>query len=172
MLENWVFMTAFLGWSLIALFHGCVLLFIPDRYLPAYSWGNPELKLARKPPFELGKRFFGLCLSGMILIVFVRPVAAWMLHPNGGKISGGASPSPRGVARWDMLGLALFALACGYWLLARPEKSVRAMFSTDRNRLEDKITLRLWTAYVQVSGLLFMLWFLIPMAEFIRSFRN
>ena len=172
MLENWVFMTAFLGFSLIFLFHGCILLFAPDRYLPSYTWGQPDLILVRKRPFEFGKRFLGLCLSGISLLVFARPAITWMLHPTKSEITSGTSPLPQGMARWDMLGFGVFALVCGYFLFTRPEKSVEWMFTADRTKLEDKTTPRLWTLETQAFALLLMVWSLLPLADFIRSRRR
>jgi hypothetical protein len=172
MLENWIFMTGFLGFSLIFLFHGCILLIAPDRYIPSYTWGQPNLVLVRKRPFELGKRFLGLFFSGLAVWVFARPAIIWMLHPTKREISWGPSPLPQGMARWDMLGLALFALVCGYFLFTRPEKSVELMFTADRTKLNDKTTLRLWTLETQVFAFLFMVWSLLPMADFVRSLRH
>ncbi len=171
MLENWVFMTAFLGFSLIFLFHGCILLFTPDRYPARYTWGQPRLILVRKGPFEFGKRFLGLCFSGMSL-VFARPAITWMLHPTKSEITWGASRSPQSMARWDMLGFGVFALVCGYFLFTRPEKSVEVMLTADRTKLEDKTTLRLWTLETQVFAFLLMAWSLLPLADFIGSFRR
>src|SRR5579862_4086552 len=172
MLENWVFVTGFLGFSLIFLFHGCILLFAPDRYPAGYTWGQPSLILVRKRPFEFGKRFLGLCFSGMSLLVFARPAIIWTLHPTKSETTSGASPLPQSAARWDMLGLGVFALVCGYFLFTRPEKSVELMFTADRTKQEDKTTLRLWTLETQVFAFLLMVWSLLPMADFIRSLRH
>jgi hypothetical protein len=172
MLESWIFMTALLGFCLIALFHGCILLFAPERYLPTYSWGRPTLRLARTPSFYLGKRFWGLCLSGVILGIFVRPAVAWILHPKTLEISSGQSLLPLGMARWDLFGFALLVAVGGYLLLTRPEKSVELMFAADKSKLLDKATLRLWTFHVQMAAFFMLLWCLLPMADFIRSFRR
>ena len=172
MLENWVFMTTFLGFCLIALFHGCILLFAPNRYIPTYSWSQPSLKLARRPPLQLGKRLVGLLLTMLIAWIFVRPILIWMVHPVRRALISGQSPLPAGMARWDLLGFALFGVVCGYLLLTRPKRSVELMFSADRSKLQDKTTLRLWTLEVRLAGLLFMVWSLFPMADFIRSLRN
>lgn len=161
-------MTAFLMGSLIFLFHGCILLFTPSRYLPLYSWGESSLALARKPPFEFGKRFGGLVLSGAVVAIFMRPVILWMLHPEPHKLS----PLPHGVARWDLLGVMVFAVVCGLLLLMRPEKSVQMMFTADKSKLQDKVTRRLWTVYVQTIAVVFLLWSLLPAAEFIKSLRS
>ncbi|HWF39218.1 MAG TPA: hypothetical protein VG322_11900 [Candidatus Acidoferrales bacterium] len=135
MLENWIFMTGFLGFSLMGLFHGCVLLFAPDRYIPSHNWGRSNLRLARKPPFEFGKRFGGLILSAAIVGIFMRPAILWMMHPVASEISGGESPLPRGVARWDLLGITTIALLCGFLLLTRPEQSVGLLFAADKTKL-------------------------------------
>lgn len=172
MLENWIFMIGFLMASLSGLFHGCILLFAPGRYLPLYNWGESSLTLARKPPFEFKKRFGGLVLSGVIVAIFMRPVILWMLHPKPGEPSSGESPLPHGVPRWDLLGVAIFAVFCGFLLLMRPEKSVELMFMADKSKLQDKVTRRLWTLYVETSALLFLLWSLLPAAEFIKSLHS
>ena len=151
MLETWVFMTAFLGFCLIGLVHGCVLLFAPDKYIPNY-WDQPSLRLACKPPLQLGKRFLGLSLTVMIVWIFLRPVLTWMLHPVKRELISGEPPLPAGMMRWDMLGIALFALACGYFFFTRPKRAVELMFTADRGKLQDKTTLRLWTLETQVAG--------------------
>jgi hypothetical protein len=172
MLQSWIFMIGFLMACLLLLFHGCILLVAPSRYIPVYNWGEGSLTLARKPPFEFGKRFGGLVLIGAIVAIFMRPVILWMLHPKPGKLSSGESPLPYGVARWDLLGVATFAVVCGFLLLMRPEKSVELMFTADKSKLEDKVTLRLWTLYVQTSALFFLLWSLLPAADFINSLQS
>lgn len=158
--------------SLLGLFHGCILLFAPGRYLPLHSWGESSLTLARKPPFELGKRFGGLALSGAIIAIFMRPVILWMLHPDSGGLSRGESLLPRGVVRWDLLGVAVFAVVSGGILFMRSEKSVELMFAGDKSKLQDKVTRHLWKLYVQTSALLFLLWSLLPATEFIKSLHS
>jgi hypothetical protein len=172
MLENWIFATGVLIASLVFLFHGCILLFAPGKYLPVYGWGVSGLRLARKPTFEFGKRFVGLVLSGAIVFFFMRPAILWMVHPKPGEVSWGESPLPHGVARWDLLGVAIVFLLCGAFLLSRPEKSVELMFAADKSKLQDKVTLRLWTLYVQTTALFLMVWSLLPAADFIKSFRS
>lgn len=169
MLENWVFMTGLLIACLVALFHGCVLLFAPARYLPSYHWGEGSLRLARKPPFQLGKRLGGLILSTIIAVIFMRPAVLWMLHSKLSQISWGESPLRHGTARWDQLVFAIFGFVCSYFLFTRPARSVELMFSADKSKLEDKVTLSLWTLYVQLSALFFMVWSLLPAAAFIKS---
>jgi hypothetical protein len=171
MLENWIFMAAFLGFSLIGLFHGCVLLIAPGRYIPSYTWGQSSLRLSRKPSFEIGKRIGGLLLSVMIIAIFARPAILWMLHPVPSEVSWGESPLPKGMPRWDLLAVTIVAVVFGFLLLTRSEKSVELMFSADKSRLQDKITLRLWTLYVQTTAILIMTWSLLPAADFIRSLR-
>jgi hypothetical protein len=171
MLENRIFGSAlFLGSSLF-IFHGCVLLFAPDRYLPTGTWGGPTIRLVRKPPFEFWKRFAGLCLSVAVFMIFTLPSFSIILRPKSGNLSFGESPLPPDSKRWDMLGIALIGLASGYALLFWPERSVVAMFSSDESKLEDKTTKRLWILYVQVAGCLFLVWCLLPLDEFIKSLR-
>ena len=172
MLENWVFTTAFLLVSLLFLFHGCVLIFAPRRYIPIYSYGESTLRLARKPPFEFGKRLSGLLLSGVVLAAFVRPAIVWMLHPRPSPVSWGTSPFPQGMARWDLLGVAILGVIIGLLLFTRAEVSVELMFRADRTKLQDKITLRLWTVYLQVFGLMCMIWSLLPAADFLKSLHS
>jgi hypothetical protein len=172
MLENWVLMTAFLIGSLLGLFHGCVLIFAPERYLPVSSYGESSLRLVQKAPFEFGKRLLGLAFSVIIVAIFVRPAVLWMLHPKLDVVSSETSPLPVGMARWDLLGVAIFAVIVGYLLLTRSEKAVELMFAADKARLQDKVTLRLWTVYVQLFGLVAMIWALLPAADFVKSLRS
>lgn len=172
MLEDRLFGAALCLGSLLFIFHGCVLLFAPDRYLPLGSWGEPTIKLVREPPREIGKRVFGLCLSLAILFIFLLPGLLMLLHPEGKGVSFGNSPLPRGMARWDMLGLGLFALLCGYLLLLKPERSVEMLFSTDKSKLEDMTTRRLWKTYVQLGGCCCLVWSLLPFSAFIGSLRT
>jgi hypothetical protein len=165
-------MTAFLLVSLLALFHGLVLIFAPARYITSSRLGESTLRLVKKPPFEFGKLFLGLVVSGLIVGVFVRPVVSWMLHPTARVISGGKSPLPEGTARWDLLGIAVFAVVAGYILLSRAEKSVELLFTADKQKLEDKHTLRLWTIYVQLFGIFCVGWSLLPAADFFRSLHS
>lgn len=95
-----------------------------------------------------------------------------MLHPESGELSWGKSPLPHGVARWDLLGVAVFGLVCGLLLSMRPEKSVELMFTSDKSKLQDKVTRRLWTLYVQTSALFFLFWSLLPAADFIKSLHS
>lgn len=171
MLDGWVFETALLIVSLVLLFHGCILLFAPDRYIPISTWGPSSLRLVRKSPLQIGKRFVGLCLSVAIIGLFTLPAVSWMLHPKPGDISYGESPLPRTMARWDLLGVAIVAIGCGYLLFMRPKKSVESLFAADINKLQDKTTLRLWIFYVRMSAYFFMVWSLLPLANFIRSLR-
>jgi hypothetical protein len=171
MLEERIFGSALFLGSLLFIFHGGVLLITPGRYLPLGGRGESTLRLVRKPPFEFWKRFFGLCLSVAVLLIFTLPGISIILNPGQGALSFGASPLPPGSKRWDMLGIALIALASGYALLFWPERSVIAMFSSDERKLEDKTTKRLWILYVQVAGWLFLVWCLLPLGEFIKSLR-
>ncbi len=172
MLENWVFMVGLLLVSFLFAFHGIVLLIAPDKYLPTYEWGRPaKIELLRKRPLDLRKRFAGLCLAAVIVWVFMLPTITWMLHPKPGTISGGESPLPRGMARWDLLAVGIFAVVSGCYLMVRPEGSIRLMFSANLKKLEEKSTLKLWTIYIQVAALFFLLWSLLPLNKFIKSLR-
>ena len=172
MLQNWVFMSAFLGFSLIGLFHDCILLFAPNRYLPSFSWGGTGLKLARKAPIQLGKRLAGLFLSAALIGIFMRPAILWMLHPIPSEISLGESPLSNGAPRWDLLVFTTVMLVMALILLRYPERSVEIMFAADKDKLKDKTTLRLWILYVQASAILIIIWLLLPAAEFIQSLHS
>jgi len=76
-----------------------------------------------------------------------------------------------GTMRWDMLGLSLLVMLGGYALLIRAERSVEMMFSADRSKLQDKLTRTLWTLYVQLAALSLLVWSLLPMSTFLKSFR-
>ena len=165
-------MTAFLIGSLLGLFHGCILMFSPGRCVPVARYGESSLRLVQKAPFEFGKRLSGLALSVIIAAVFVRPAVLWMLHPKPDEFSSGTSPLPVGMARWGLLGVAIVAVIVGYMNLTRSEKLVELMFAADKATLEDKGTLRLWTVYLQLFGLVAMLWALLPAADFIKSLRS
>jgi len=171
MLENQIFGFALLLGSLLFMFHGCVLLFSPSRYLPMYTWGQSTIILVRKPPFEFWKRLGGLLLSAAIFLVFTLPAISMVFVPKGDGITSGNSPLPRDTARWDMLGLGLFSLLCGYILLFRPQSSVEMMFSADKSKLQDATTRKLWTLYVRLGGACILAWSLLPMGEFIKSLR-
>jgi hypothetical protein len=80
-------------------------------------------------------------------------------------------PAPRMMVRWDLLGVAIFAIICGYLLFMRTEKSVESLFAADRDKLQDKVTFRLWTIYVQVAALFLVVWSSLPLSVFIRSLR-
>ena len=99
MLEKWIFMLAGLGFCLFGLFYGCMLLIVPNRCPAHYRWGQPSIMLVRKPRLLLGQRFLGLCLSIMMLFIFVRPIIMWMLHPVKGELIRGESPFSSGTAR-------------------------------------------------------------------------
>jgi hypothetical protein len=172
MLENWIFMMGVLGFCLYALFFGCMLLIAPDRCPIWYNWGQPSVKLVRKRPLELGKRFLGLCLSAVILFLFLPHIIPGLLHPVRSELSWGQSPFRSGAARWDQLAFGLFGLTAGYYLLARPAKSVELMFWADTSRLKDQTTLRLWTIAVRTAALAFMLLSLLSVAHFIQSLRH
>jgi hypothetical protein len=171
MLEERIFGSAvFLG-SLLFIFHGSILLIAPGRYLPMGTWGESTLKLVRKPPFEFWKRFAGLCLSVAVFIILTLPGFSMILHPKPGNLSFGNSPLPPDSVRWDLLGFGLFALVSGYLLVLRPGRSVEMLFSSDKSKLEDKMTQKLWKLYVQTAGYFFLVWSLLPLSQFIKSFR-
>jgi len=169
MLDSWVFRIALLLLSLLFLFHGCVLLFCPNRYIPSRGWGQGSLRLVRKPPLQIGKRFGGLCLSGAIIWFVTLPTISWILHPKPQGVSSGESPVPRMMVRWDLLVVAIFAIACGYLLFMRTQKSVESLFAADTDMLQDKTTFRLWTTYLQATALFLVVWSLLPLSDFIKS---
>ena len=125
-----------------------------------YTWGAPSLRLVRKPPFQFWKRVGGFCLPAIFHISGVKM----------GVVPKDATITP-GTVRWDMLGLSLFVILGGYALLIRADQSVEMMFSADRSKLQDKLTRRLWTLYVQFAGLSFLVWSLLPISDFLKSFR-
>ncbi len=172
MLEHWLLMAAILGFCLYVLFYSCMLLIAPNRCPPTYKWGQPSLRLVRKPPLELGKRFTGLCGSVVIVVIFLRPLITRMFHPAIGEVSWGKSPFAPEMPRWDALGFGLFGTAAGYYLLMHPKRSVELMFSADTSRLKDKTTVRIWTFAVQTAAFGIMLASLVMLAGFIRSLRN
>ena len=168
MLETWIFMSGFLIVSLLALFHGLVLMIAPDKSIPVPNWGPRRIELFRKPPLDLGKRFAGLCWTLLVSGVFIRPVILWMIHPTPGTASLEDSPV---VVRWDFLGLGVFALAAGIYLLRRPDGPVRHMFAADATKLKDRATLRLWTLYTQAAGVFCVLFSVLILNQFLRSLR-
>ncbi len=137
-----------------------------------YSLGQPpRLMLSRKPPLYWSRRFAGLCLTAAIAWVFVRRAISWILHPTLTPISSGSSPLPRGMARWDLLGLGLALIVLSIYLILRPEGSVRLMFSADQEKLRDRITLAIWTSYVRVGGTFGVLFSLMALGEFVASLK-
>jgi hypothetical protein len=114
----------------------------------------------------------GLCLSVLILFLFLPHIIPGLLHPVRSELSSGQSHFPSGAARWDQLAFGLFGLTVGYYLLARPAKSVELMFWADTSRLKDQTTLRLWTIAVRTFALAFMLLALLSVAHFIQSLRR
>jgi hypothetical protein len=171
MIENWTFWVALFLGSLLALFHGLVLLFAPAKYIPTYAWGEASLKLTHKESFQWGKRFLGLCSCVLIGWLFTRPAISWMLHPTRGELSGFESSAPHDMARWDRLAIGVFALACGCFLFLRPEKAVEAVFSADKSKLQDRATRMLWTIYIEIFALCIAVWSLLPFGDFIKSLR-
>ena len=168
MLDSWVFRIALLLLSLLFLFHGCVLLFYPNRYIPSRGWGRGSLRLVRKPPLQIGKRFGGLCLSAAIIWFVTLPAISWILHPKPDGISSGESPLPRITVRWDLLGVAIFAIACGYLLFMRTQKSVESFCGRygQAERQDDFPALdNLLTGNSAFSRRLVLL----PFSDFIRS---
>src|SRR5713101_1880086 len=114
--EDRIFGSALVLVSLLFIFHGGILLFAPERYLPLGTWSESTIRLVRKPPFDFWKRLVGLCLSVAV------------------------------------------ALVCGYLLILRPERSVEMLFSSDKSKLEDKTTQKLWKLYVQAFGSSCLVW--------------
>ena len=170
-MENWLFMIAVLIVSLLIVFHGFVLLTVPDKYIPSPQWGPPKIELLRKQPLEFGKRILGFCIVSVGVWFFMRPVLSWMLHPTPGAISSGDSPLPPGMPRWDLLGLGIFTIAWVCYLILWPERSVRLMFSADPKRLDDKITLRLWTIRARLFAAVGLVFFALLLGDFIVSLR-
>jgi hypothetical protein len=171
MLEDKIFWWAMLLISFLFVFHGCVLLFVPDRYIPMYTWGESSLRLVRKPPFQFWKRVGGFCLSAGVLLFFTLPAIFQILGAKMGVVPKDDSTIAPGTMRWDMLGLSLLVMLGGYALLIRAERSVEMMFSADRSKLQDKLTRTLWTLYVQLAALSLLVWSLLPMSTFLKSFR-
>jgi hypothetical protein len=157
--------------SAISMFHGCVLLFAPNKYLPLGAWGESSIVLIRKPSLELGKRLIGLCIIIAMAWMFTRPGISLIVNPGRGSISGGDPSLPHLGPRWDLSGIGIFALICGGLLFLGSKQSVEQMFAADSTRLRDRATLRLWNLYVQLVGLFCLLWSLLPLSEFIRSLR-
>lgn len=170
MLETRIFGAALFLVSLVFIFHGCVLLFTPHRYLPLNAWGQPTI-VFRKPSFELGKRFVGLCLVITIGWVFTRPSISIMVNPGTSSISWGSASLSHAGPRWDLLGVGVFALICGGLLFLRSDQSVEQLFMMDSARLRDHMTRKLWNIYVQLVGVFALLWSLLPLSAFIRSIR-
>src|ERR1700684_3869528 len=83
-----------------------------------------------KPYSKRGALLYRVGLSFTITSVgiFFGPVLTWTLHPVMGKVNSGQSPLPEGMERWGLLGLGLFILGCGSFLLIHPKKSVELMF--------------------------------------------
>jgi hypothetical protein len=172
MLNHWIFMAAISGICVYGLFYSLMLLIAPNRCPAHYKSGQPSLQLVRKPPLQLGKRFLGLCMSAGIVIIFVRPIVAGILHPASGTMSGGESQFSRGVARWDILAVGLLGAVAGYYLLTHPENSVELMFYSDTDKLKDKITLRIWTLAEQAAAVSIMLLSLVSVVSFVGSLRS
>lgn len=169
MAENWIFMTALLFVSLLFGFHGVVLLIAPDKYLPIVQWGRPaKLELLQKRPLDLGRRFAGLCIMALMGWFFARPAILWMFHPKLLSISRGGSLQP-GAVPWEVLLFGLFALGSGLFLMARPEKLVRAMFWADSRSLQNKTTLVLWTVYIQLFAVVCLLMCILFLDEFFKA---
>lgn len=171
MLETRIFGAGLFLASLVFIFHGCVLLFAPKRYLPVARWGGSTIILVRKPPLELGKRFVGLCIIVAMFLIFTIPGLLMILNPGPASVSWGDSPLPHGTIRWDMLGFGLVAVFCGYLLMLRPEGSVKLLFSSDKTKLEDQTTRRLWTIQTRMVGSYCLLMSLLLFNGFIRSLR-
>ena len=181
MLEYWIFMAGVLLICLVVLFYSSMLLIAPNRCPSTYRWGQPSVKLVRRPPLELGKRLAGLLMSAVLLWFLVRPVILGMLlslkhstmsHSGEYALTEGKSPLPAGMARWDLLAFGVSTFAAGCYLLTHPVKSVELMFWADTSRLKDKTTLRLWTLQVRTAALAVMLLSLLSVATFIESLRH
>jgi hypothetical protein len=172
MLADWVFMVALLLASCLFLFHGIVLLLAPSKYLPLAEWGPyARLELRRKPPLYLSRRLTGLGLSALIVWWPMRHAILWMLRPTPGNISFGAPLAPTGIAEWHLLGLGLFALAAGLYLIWKPQGSARMMLRGQIDTSEEGKRFRLWTLYVRIGGLCFAVFSLLLFNQFVRSLR-
>lgn len=170
MSESWTFMAALFLVSLLFGFHGLALLIVPDKYPPMVRWGQPaKIELLQNRPLGLGKRLAGPCLAAFIGWFFTRPAVSWMLHPKLFPVSLGSSPLPPGMPRWDLLLLGLFLVGCGLFLVARPGRLARALFSADRSCLQDKPTLILWTIYGQLFGVACVLMSALIFGDFVSS---
>ena len=169
MLPELLFPTALLLGSLLGLFHGLVLLLAPDKYVPTASWDRTTLRLVRKRPNQVGKRFAGLCLTVAILWIFTVPAISWIFHlPSATAASGFSSQSRK---RWDLLAFGIGAILVGYFMFTWPKQGVEALFTLDKKKLQDVATRRIWTLYVQVFGLCFAVFALMLFSDFVRSLR-
>jgi hypothetical protein len=171
MLETRIFGAGLFLASLVFIFHGCILLFAPKRYLPMGSWGASTIILVRKPPLDLGKRFVGLCIIVAMLLIFTMPGLLMVLSPSTTSVSWGDSALPHSSVRWDMLAFGVAALLGGYLFWLRPQESVKLLFSSDRTKLEDQTTRRLWTIQTRMLGCYCLLMSLLLFSGFIRSLR-
>lgn len=70
MLESRVFGFAMFLMSWIFIFHGVVLLFAPNRYLPIGTMSKSTIILLGKPPFHFWRRLAGLCFSVAVFRIF------------------------------------------------------------------------------------------------------
>jgi hypothetical protein len=164
-----LFPTGLLLVSLLFLFHGLVLLLAPDKYVPTSAWGQTTIKLVRKRPIQFGKRFAGFCLTVAILCIFTVPAILWIFRLLSSRIVAAPS-SPRGT-RWDLLAVGIGAVLVGYFMFTWPKKWVEALFALDKEKLQDVATRRIWTLYIQVAGLYFVVFSLLTFNDFVRSLR-
>jgi hypothetical protein len=171
MVESWIFMAAFLVVSLLVVFHGLVLLTLPELYIPTYDWGRPaKLELLRKPSLDFGKRSVGFC--GVAFGAWMAWHAlSWMFHPTASRISWGNSPFPPGTPRWELLAFGVFAFGGGCYLVLRPGRLVRGMFSAKPQELQNPITLRLWTLHARLFGAVMLLFSALLLSQFAASLR-
>ena len=157
--------------SWLFIFHGCVLLFAPNRYLPLGAWGESTIVLVRKPPYYFGRRLIGLCLSVAVFCIFTIGGLHLMLQSQAAEISSGTSPLPPGSVRWDMLGFGLFAVVSGGLMLYKPRRSVEVMFTSEPEKLKDPTTRKLWELHVRLAGAFCWAFSLLAMNDFFKSLR-
>jgi hypothetical protein len=154
------------SWTFI--FHGCVPLFAPNKYLPLGSMNGTSIVLVRKPPFYFWRRLVGLVLSVVIFLIFTMGGLYTMVRPETHKVSFGKSS--RG-SKWFFLAFGLFLVAAGYLMLFRPHRSVEMLFTQEPGKLQDPDTRWLWQIYVRMAGVFCCVFSLLLLSEFVKNLR-